>query len=99
MHSTRGFIKLEDTVIVTDQGTRSMAKRARLEQGSDERKVVPFPGRAAARAKRSGAAQIRGRSTFRICEGPGSAAHHFVMRCAGTRVSPAHLDVACRASS
>jgi hypothetical protein len=30
----------------------------------------------------SGASQIRDRSKFCLCKGPGSAAHHFMLRCA-----------------
>ncbi len=33
-------------------------------------------------AARSVAPQIRDRSTFGVCNGPGSAAHHYVLRCA-----------------
>src|SRR5439155_14850928 len=33
-------------------------------------------------AKRSGAPQIRGRFGSRVCGDPGSAAHHYVLRCA-----------------
>jgi len=30
----------------------------------------------------SGASQIRDRQTLGVCEGPGSAAHHYMLRCA-----------------
>jgi len=35
-----------------------------------------FPGRSAARSE---ALQTRDRYTFGVCEGPGSAVHHFVL--------------------
>jgi hypothetical protein len=58
-----------------------------------------FPGRGAAQKRVyareraiAGALQIRDRFIFGVCEGPGSAAHHFVLRCArDTRVLNASM--------
>jgi hypothetical protein len=33
----------------------------------------------------SGAPQIRNRHRYSMCKGPGSAAHHFMLRCARDR--------------
>jgi hypothetical protein len=45
-------------------------------------KLIRFGGRHCDVSQRaSGAPQIRDRSKLRVCNGPGSAAHHFVLRC------------------
>src|SRR5215216_7426526 len=49
--------------------------------------INPCPARGAPRseaflASRSGAPQMRDRQEHRVCGDPGSAAHHFVLRCA-----------------
>ncbi len=41
---------------------------------------LSYPGRSAARAKRSGALQTRDRQEFSACGGPGSAVHRFAPR-------------------
>ena len=56
---------------------------------------MAFPGRGAAR---SGASQIRVQNFFDPLKvGPGSAAHHFMLRCArDTSAVPCHAQIAIR---
>jgi hypothetical protein len=47
-----------------------------------QRQKVRFPAAVQHGAKRSGALLIRDRRSLRVRDDPGSAAHHFVLRCA-----------------